>query len=102
MVVVLVFGGRLPSVARDAMRMTARIRRAFDDLKREVDLDGEFRNVRNELNRTLDASPRISSPPPRTVQREPDDSVSETETDADRDPGAGAEEADEPPRETGS
>lgn len=72
-VVVLVFGGRLPSVARDAMRMLARVRSALDDLRREVDLDGELQSMRREIDRTISAKPRIPSPPPRTVQREPDD-----------------------------
>ncbi|MFT5285776.1 MAG: Sec-independent protein translocase protein TatA [Planctomycetota bacterium] len=49
LVVVLVFGGRLPEVARQTMRMVAKFRNAVDELKREVNLDGEMRKIDVEL-----------------------------------------------------
>ena len=68
-VMILVFGGRLPDVAKDAMRMIARVRRQLDDLKREVNLDGELRRIEREVSRTPPPPPRV--PPPQTVQNDP-------------------------------
>lgn len=103
-VMILVFGGRLPDVAKDAMRMVAKVRRQLDDLKREVNLDGELRRMEREVTRTPPPPPR-RIPPPQTVQNEPE-TPSETDTPpapTDQDPGhGGGEMRDDDPRATGS
>ena len=67
-IVVLVFGGRLPEVARQAMRVIAKVRNAIDELKREVNFDGEMRKIDREIGlekaeafargRTVNANPK--------------------------------------------
>ena len=99
-VVVLVFGGRLPTVARDAMKIMARVRGALDDLKREVNLDGEFRSMRSELDRASRTKPRISTPP-RTISQTPDEPEAKPEPET---PAAAEADVEAEPesRETGS
>ena len=80
-VVVLVFGGRLPEVARQTMRVVAKCRNAIDELKREVNLDGEMRKIDVELRlekaeafargRTIDSKP-TPDPTPSTEPESPD------------------------------
>ena len=67
-VVILVFGGRLPEVARQVMRMMARVRGALDEIKRDVDFDGELRKINTDIRRQ-DAQP---TPPPVTIDQGPD------------------------------
>ncbi len=54
-VAVLVFGRRLPEVAGQAAGVVQRMRRSFEDLRRESGIDRELRNVRRKLE---DAVPR--------------------------------------------
>ncbi len=65
LIVILVFGGRLPEVARQAMRMMARVRGALDEIKGEVDLDGELRQINADIRRE---SAR-KMPPPVTIDQ---------------------------------
>lgn len=45
----LLFGGRLPDVAKDVGRTFFRIRRAFLDLRRETGIDDTLRDLRREI-----------------------------------------------------
>lgn len=60
-VAVVVFGGRLPEVARDALRVVNKVRRSFDEIRREVDLDGELHRVRRDVERRIEP-PRPPAP----------------------------------------
>ena len=75
LIVILVFGGRLPEVARQVMRTMARVRGALDEIKRDVDFDGEFRKINADIRRET-AEP---IPPPVTIDQSPESS-SETDT----------------------
>jgi len=67
LVVILVFGGRLPEVARQALKMMARVRGALDEIKSEVNLDGEMRQIQADIRRET-ARP---IPPPTTIVQPP-------------------------------
>lgn len=65
-VMILVFGGRLPDVARDIMRGVAKLRRSMDDLRREIDLDGDIRRIHRDISRpTLPPRPKAPGSTPR-------------------------------------
>lgn len=82
-VAILVFGGRLPEVARDAMRVVHKVRRSFDELRREVDLGGDLHRVRRDLAGPLES---LSSPEAfRDRVRKPKDAEEEN---ADREDGS--------------
>ncbi len=53
-VAILVFGRRLPEVARDVMRVVYKVRRSFDDLRREVDLGSDLHRVRRDIAGSLE------------------------------------------------
>jgi Sec-independent protein translocase protein TatA len=91
-VVVLVFGGRLPEVAREAMKVMAKVRHSMHELKREIDLDGEIRRVESELRREV---PR-QIPPARTRPL-----PSEPEPDAESEPDKPAGQDGDPRPEPG-
>lgn len=68
LIVVLVFGGRLPAVAKDVMRLFYKLRRSFEEVRREVDLDGELRRIRREVESSADPFPRSRRAAPRELR----------------------------------
>lgn len=79
-IAVVVFGGRLPEVARDVMRAVFRARRAFDDMKREMDLGRDLRSIKRDIEQEID----IREEPPATRPRSdaPGESASRPEGEA--------------------
>ena len=61
----LVFGRRLPEVARALGKTAAEVRRGFDTFKREMMSDDAIRGARSgldELKRTVEAPKRLRDP----------------------------------------
>ncbi len=84
-VAVLVFGGRLPEVAREAMRMFYRARRSLDEIRREANIGGGLRDVEREIRNSIEGPRRPVGPPPQT-KREDDPPSRKEEEDKDREP----------------
>lgn len=73
MVGLLLFGGKLPEVAKDVGRLFLRARRALDDIRRESGIDETLRDLERE-SRALDSgipdfsrSSRTEAPPQKPV-----------------------------------
>lgn len=61
----LLFGGRLPEVAKDFGRVLFRLRRSMDDLRRESGIDETLRELEREsrdLNRDVYIPPKAIQP----------------------------------------
>lgn len=73
-VAVLVFGGRLPEVARDAMRAFYKMRRSLDEIRHDMGGVGrELDDLRRDVTRTVEApKPRGVRPPKREPEPDPD------------------------------
>ncbi|MCZ6598113.1 MAG: hypothetical protein O7B99_10775 [Planctomycetota bacterium] len=62
---VLVFGGRLPQIAAQVVRTTAKLRRMFDDLRRDTGIDRDMRDVQDSLrDMTREATTDTEPPSP--------------------------------------
>ncbi len=62
---VMLFGRRLPEVARTVGKSVAQFRRSFDNFKRELNADESLRDVRDSvqgLRRAVDAPRRLADP----------------------------------------
>lgn len=62
---VMLFGRRLPEVARAIGRTTGQLRRSYENFKRELNADESFRDIRegvNDIRRVADAPRRIRDP----------------------------------------
>ena len=71
---VVVFGGRLPQVAGQVVRVMAKLRRMFDDLRRDAGIDRAMRDVQDTM-RDIDREASIDPEPPPPPEL-PDESES--------------------------
>ncbi len=94
----LLFGGKLPEVAKDIGRTFFKLKRSVNDLRRETGIDQTLRDLRREVEQAkpvvdLNAPPYQPWPGDRREKGDDEAQVTAPETDAD---GVAAEEGGEP------
>jgi Sec-independent protein translocase protein TatA len=98
-VAILIFGKRLPEVAGQAAATAARLRRQFQDLRRETGIDREIWEARREFERAV---PRDLGSLPRLAKGELEKAVNEVDEEPAEGPpapAAGSEPEGETPAE---
>ena len=78
---VVVFGGRLPQVAGQVVRVMAKLRRTFDGLRRDAGIDRAMRDVQDTM-RDIDREASIDPEPPPELPEEMGEPEEETSPDS--------------------
>lgn len=99
----LLFGGRLPEVAKDIGRTFFKLRRSVNDLRRETGIDETIRDLKREVERAkpvvdLNSPPYQPWPGDRKEKAEQDQEAAALESEPGEDPEGPVERTSSPTR----